>query len=82
MALVDVGPRRRVVSDDLSGPDDAPVLVLLGPLGTTSAVWGPQMQMFTSWFRVLSVAHPGTANRPAKAQRKAPARSKGSEEGF
>jgi len=47
------------LSDPPVGPEGAPLLVLLGPLGATSAVWSAQMPLFTSWFRVLIVAHPG-----------------------
>ena len=56
--MADAGPRGWAASNDAAGPG-APLLVLLGPLGTTNAVWDPQMRMFTGWFRVLRVAHPG-----------------------
>jgi 3-oxoadipate enol-lactonase / 4-carboxymuconolactone decarboxylase len=44
---------------DLTGPPDAPVLVLLGSLGTTRQVWDAQVAPFSNWFRVLRVEHPG-----------------------
>ena len=35
------------------GPEDAPVLLLSNSLGTTMAMWAPQMAAFTARFRVL-----------------------------
>jgi 3-oxoadipate enol-lactonase len=35
------------------GPEDAPVLVLSNSLGTTHAMWDPQLQRLTERFRVL-----------------------------
>jgi 3-oxoadipate enol-lactonase / 4-carboxymuconolactone decarboxylase len=52
-------PGGQVVTSDPVGPENAPLLVLLGALGTTSAVWGPQMGILTNWFRVLQISHPG-----------------------
>jgi 3-oxoadipate enol-lactonase / 4-carboxymuconolactone decarboxylase len=57
MAEADVNGEQ--VRYDLTGPDDAPVLVLLGSLGTNMHVWDAQMNTFASWFRVLRVEHPG-----------------------
>jgi 3-oxoadipate enol-lactonase / 4-carboxymuconolactone decarboxylase len=44
---------------DLDGPDSAPLLVVLPSLGTTTAMWEPQMAAFTAWFSVLRIEHPG-----------------------
>ncbi len=37
----------------LDGPDGAPVIVLSNPLGTTRAMWQPQIEALTAHFRVL-----------------------------
>lgn len=37
----------------LEGPDGAPVLLLSNSLGTTLAMWAPQMEAFSRHFRVL-----------------------------
>ncbi len=50
---------------ELEGPEDAPLLVLIGSLGTDRHVWSPQMRAFSSWFRVLRVEHPGHDGRAA-----------------
>lgn len=47
------------VSYDLTGPEGAPYLVLLGSLGTSRQVWDGQFLSFSNWFRVLRVGHPG-----------------------
>ena len=44
---------------DLTGPEDAPLLVLLGSLGTSREVWDGQIPAFRNWFRVLRVELPG-----------------------
>ena len=44
---------------DLTGPEDAPLLVLLGSLGTSREVWDGQIPVFRNWFRVLRVELPG-----------------------
>jgi len=41
------------------GPDDAPVVVLAGSLGTTKAMWGAQVPALAARFRVLSYDHRG-----------------------
>ncbi len=56
------GPAARTVAlaaalDD--GPPDAPVLVLGNSLGTSSALWEPQLAAFRSRFRVLRYEHRG-----------------------
>ncbi len=70
--MAEAGPRGRALSYDVVGPEGAPLLVLLGPLGTTNAVWGPQMRMFTGWFRVLRVAHPGHGGAAGESAPKGP----------
>ncbi len=47
------------VGYDLVGPEDAPFLVLLGSLGTNRQVWDHQVPLFSNWFRVVRVEHPG-----------------------
>ena len=37
----------------LDGPDGAPVIVLSNSLGTTRAMWQPQIEALTAHFRVL-----------------------------
>jgi 3-oxoadipate enol-lactonase / 4-carboxymuconolactone decarboxylase len=43
----------------LDGLQPAPWLVLLGSLGTTTAVWDRQVPALRDWFRVLRIEHPG-----------------------
>jgi 3-oxoadipate enol-lactonase len=45
-------PEVKLVSS-LEGPDDAPVLVLGNPIGTTRDVWSRQMPVLSRYFRVL-----------------------------
>ena len=47
------------VGYDLVGAENAPFLVLLGSLGTNRQVWDGQVPLFSNWFRVVSVEHPG-----------------------
>jgi 3-oxoadipate enol-lactonase len=49
---------------ELDGPDDAPVLVLSGSLGTTTAMWDAQLPVFAAHHRVLRVDHPGQGRSP------------------
>lgn len=51
----------------LDGRDDAPVLVLSGGLGTTTAMWDAQVGPFAARFRVLRHDHPGHGASPAPA---------------
>ncbi len=44
---------------DLTGPPDAPVVMLAGSLGTTRAMWQPQLDALASEFRVLRFDHLG-----------------------
>jgi len=41
------------------GSPSAPVVVLLGSLGTTMAVWDGQLAALQPWFRLLRAEHPG-----------------------
>ena len=43
----------------LEGPASAPVVVLVGSLGTTMSVWDHQLPALLAWRRVLRVEHPG-----------------------
>lgn len=43
----------------LAGPPGAPVVVLGSSLGTSTAMWQPQLSALTARFRVLRVEHPG-----------------------
>jgi 3-oxoadipate enol-lactonase len=48
----------------LDGPDDAPVLVLAPSLGTTLALWEPQLAALAGPFRVLRIDHRGHGDSP------------------
>lgn len=47
------------------GPEDAPTVLLLPPLGTRWSVWEPQMPELTRRYRVLRVNHRGHGESPA-----------------
>lgn len=49
---------------DLTGPADAPVLVLGGSLGTTRRMWQPQLRALAGHFRVLRYDHRGHGRSP------------------
>ena len=49
---------------ELSGPEDAPVLVLGSSLGTTTALWEPQLPVLHEYFRVLRFDHRGHGGSP------------------
>jgi len=49
----------------VDGPDDAPVLVLSGGLGTTLALWDGQVEPFAGRFRVVRHELPGHGVSPA-----------------
>jgi 3-oxoadipate enol-lactonase/4-carboxymuconolactone decarboxylase len=59
MEMAEAGPPMEGTRYDLAGPEDAPLLVLLGSLGTDKDVWEGQVPAFSNWFRVLRVEHPG-----------------------
>lgn len=48
----------------LDGPDEAPVVVLSGGLGTTMRMWDAQLAALTRDHRVLRVDHPGHGASP------------------
>jgi 3-oxoadipate enol-lactonase len=48
----------------LSGPDGAPVLVLVGSLGTTMGMWDPQLSALEGHFRVLRADTRGHGGSP------------------
>lgn len=50
-----------------SGPADAPVLVLLHAIATSSAMWEPQIAALSRRFRVIAVDLPGHGQSPALA---------------
>jgi 3-oxoadipate enol-lactonase len=49
----------------LDGDESAPVLVLASSLGTTHAMWDPQVDAIAGAFRVLRYDHPGHGASPA-----------------
>jgi 3-oxoadipate enol-lactonase len=48
----------------LDGPADAPLLVLAPSMGTTLALWEPQLDALTRRFRVLRIDHRGHGDSP------------------
>lgn len=48
-----------VLHHELSGPEDAPVLVLAGSLGSTLSMWDPQVEALRDRFRLLRLDHRG-----------------------
>jgi len=52
----------------LSGPEDAPVLVLSNSLGTTQELWELQLPVLGGRFRVLKYDHPGHGSSEPPAQ--------------
>ncbi|MFC0082595.1 3-oxoadipate enol-lactonase [Aciditerrimonas ferrireducens] len=51
-------------SHRLEGPPEAPVVVLLNSLGTSGAMWDPQVAALLPYRRVLRVEHPGHGGTP------------------
>ncbi|MBR8744272.1 3-oxoadipate enol-lactonase [Nocardiopsis sp. MG754419] len=49
----------------VSGPADAPPLVLGGSLGTTLDMWEPQVEALSASFRVIRIDHRGHGSSPA-----------------
>ena len=47
------------------GQRNAPVLVLLSSLGTTSQIFEPQIESFSKWLQVVTIEHPGHLGEPA-----------------
>lgn len=50
---------------DVSGPADAPVLVLSGSVGSTVEMWEPNLDCLVSRFRVVRLDHRGHGDSPA-----------------
>jgi 3-oxoadipate enol-lactonase len=55
-----------VLAHSLDGPEGAPAVVLAGSLGTTRAMWEPQLDAL-GHFRVLRYDHPGHGESPVVA---------------
>jgi 3-oxoadipate enol-lactonase len=49
---------------EVAGPDDAPVLVLSNSLGSTTAMWDPQVPTLAERLRVVSYDHRGHGDSP------------------
>lgn len=49
---------------ELTGPSDAPVLVLAGPLGSTLKIWDSQVEALGDRFRLLRYDHRGHGGSP------------------
>jgi 3-oxoadipate enol-lactonase len=58
---------RPAVHARLEGEAGAPVVVLAGSLGSTLAMWEPQLAALTPRFRVLRYDHPGHGRTPPAA---------------
>jgi 3-oxoadipate enol-lactonase len=48
----------------ISGASDAPPLLLGGSLGTTLAMWEPQVEALSDWFRMITFDHRGHGASP------------------
>ena len=53
------------VTGRIAGPDDAPALVLLGSVGSTTEMWTPIMAPLAERFRVVRIDHRGHGMSPA-----------------
>jgi 3-oxoadipate enol-lactonase/4-carboxymuconolactone decarboxylase len=53
------------VHHEITGPQGAPVLVLLNSVGATTAMWAPQLGALSEQFRVVSVDTRGHGRSPA-----------------
>jgi 3-oxoadipate enol-lactonase len=49
---------------EISGADDAPPLMLGGSLGTTLAMWAPQVEPLSDWLRLITFDHRGHGGSP------------------
>lgn len=67
------GPRNPPVHHTIDGPDDAPPLVLGPSLGTSLAVWDPQLPPLATAFRVIRWDLPGHGGTPTTATTTVPA---------
>lgn len=50
-----------------SGPPDAPSLLLGGSLGTTLAMWAPQVEALSDWLQIVTFDHRGHGGSPVPA---------------
>lgn len=60
----DTGPMSVDLHYVESGPADAPPLLLGGSLGTTTAMWDPQVEALSAAFRVIRFDHRGHGGSP------------------
>src|SRR5215813_7242253 len=49
---------------DATGPIEAPLLLLGGALGSTTAMWEPQVNPLSEYFRVVRFEHRGHGRSP------------------
>src|ERR1700722_19027324 len=49
---------------EICGPADAPPLLLGGSLGTTLAMWGPQVEALSGWLRIITFDRRGHGGSP------------------
>jgi pimeloyl-ACP methyl ester carboxylesterase len=56
--------RSVALSHEISGPGDAPAVLLGGSLGTTAAMWEPQIPTLAAHRRVVSFDHRGHGRSP------------------
>lgn len=49
---------------EISGPGDAPTLLLGGSLGTTLAMWEPQVEALSDWLKLVTFDHRGHGGSP------------------
>ncbi len=59
-------PAQQLVSS-IEGPQDAPVLVLGNPIGTTRDVWSHQLPVLSRYFRILRYEHRGHGTPDAQS---------------
>lgn len=55
----------QTLHSSISGPDGAPVLLLLNSLGATSAMWGPQLEMLQTKYRTITCDTRGHGQSPS-----------------
>ncbi|MEV5835488.1 alpha/beta fold hydrolase [Nocardia sp. NPDC052112] len=52
-----------------NGLTEAPVMVLVGSLGTTISMWDDQLREFSGWYRTIAVDLPGHGGTPVPDER-------------
>src|SRR5258708_32603790 len=55
------------LASSIEGPEDAPVLVLGNPIGTTRDVWSHQLPVLSRYFRILRYEHRGHGSQGAQS---------------